>query len=88
MHGTGCRCTQCRHFWWLPRPWTRNRAVQFRLSFGKYKGRFIGELAESGDGRDYLGWLVDHGRSNEAIAAAIMLGLREPETSVSRGRRS
>jgi hypothetical protein len=68
---------------WLPKRWTKHRAGQFVLGFGKHRGLTIGELAEIPEGRQYLQWLCGTQTGNAAIAASIALGSTEPGEVVS-----
>jgi hypothetical protein len=54
-------------------PWTLERARAFRLYFGKYKGRKLGNLTGTDEGLGYLAWLATRDAGNASIAASIML---------------
>jgi hypothetical protein len=67
------RCTSCRATWFPPAPWTIERARAFTMGYGKHRGRKLGDLMTSEDGRDYLRWLTDTDHGNATIAARILL---------------
>jgi hypothetical protein len=68
-------CLDCRRsLGFAPLPWSRERAANFVLPWGKYRGRSVGELTKTYDGRDYLAWLCKNVAGNAAIAASIALG--------------
>jgi len=58
---------------WGPAPWTFQRAHAFRMPFGKFKGKTIGEIDETKDGRDYLEWAADAIRESPGTAARVYL---------------
>jgi hypothetical protein len=67
-------CAGCgRWIKFLPAEWTLDRARDFRLDFGKYRGRTIGEVASTPAGRDYLRWVVRNLRGGPAKAAEHVL---------------
>jgi hypothetical protein len=53
---------------------TREWAASFRLGFGKYRGRLIGEVAKSVAGRRWLCWMID--TVDEKYAAAAIEAAR------------
>jgi hypothetical protein len=57
----------------LPAPWTPERALNFSLHFGKFKGSKIGDLIRSDDGQGYLRWMSENLSSNAATAATYAL---------------
>ena len=68
-------CLDChRSLGFAPLPWSQERALNFVLPWGKYRGRSVGELVKTYDGRDYLDWLCKNVAGNAAIAASIALG--------------
>jgi uncharacterized protein (DUF3820 family) len=67
-------CSDCqRHIKFNPKPWTLERASEFRLPFGKHRGRRLHDLASSQGGRDYLHWLSENVDGNAGMAAEIVL---------------
>jgi hypothetical protein len=52
---------------------TTERAKAFVLWFGKHRGSAIGALAETADGREYLGWLIENVGGSAAVAAQAVL---------------
>jgi hypothetical protein len=64
---------------WLKAPWSAERAANLILWFGRHKGRSVGELATTSNGRVYLRWLAQNLDNNAAIVARISLGLVQPE---------
>jgi hypothetical protein len=60
-------------------PWTRERALELKLWFGKHTGRTIGDLLNDSTGRSYLDWLAKARIKNASVAANIALGWREPD---------
>jgi hypothetical protein len=79
-HHSRLGCSDCkRHIRFLPAPWTMKRAKAFVLPFGKYRGRSLGYLAGSVQGRDYLRWMAENIEGNAAKAAAVVLGLAPEE---------
>jgi uncharacterized protein (DUF3820 family) len=63
----------------LKQPWSIERAKNFVLPYGRYKGKTIAALAESVDGRHYLEWLAANVEKGPGIAASILLEERIPD---------
>jgi uncharacterized protein (DUF3820 family) len=63
----------------LKSPWSVERAANFRLPFGKYAGRALGELMRTREGRSYLRWAAKNIKGNPGTAAAIAMGIVQPE---------
>lgn len=79
-HHARLGCSDCkRHIKFLAAPWTLDRAKSFTVPFGMHKGRSVGDLARSEDGRGYLRWAARKWDGNAGIAVKIVLGLLEPE---------
>jgi hypothetical protein len=78
QHHSKLTCNDCGTWRWGKAPWTRERAESFALPWGKHRGKRIGELAQSAEGRDYLRWIAENVHGNVAIAAGIALGLVGP----------
>jgi hypothetical protein len=57
----------------LPAEWTIERARDFRLEFGRYNGRTIGEVAGLPGGRHYLRWAAETLEGGPAKAAELVL---------------
>ena len=76
--GTRLDCLDCGLRGAHKAPWTIDRARAFEMPFGKYKGRTVGRIAETGAGRSYLRWAAETLDGNVAMAAAIVL--REVES--------
>jgi hypothetical protein len=55
------------------------RARRFVLPFGQYRGKTVGELAESTGGLDYLRWVAENISENSGIAARVALGVIPPD---------
>jgi len=72
-HFALARCRDCGRATWLKTPWSIERAMAFALPYGQHRGRTIGELAKSQEGRAYLRWLAGNVGGNPAIAAQIVL---------------
>lgn len=67
-------CSACGRFLrWEPAPWTRARAAEFIMPFGRFRGRPLAELTRTPDGRSYLRWPARETEGNAAAAAAILL---------------
>ena len=56
-----------------PAPWSFARAEAFAMPFGKHRGKTLGELSKSGQGRGYLPWLAESNYGNAQKAAEIVL---------------
>lgn len=75
------RCQGCgRHIRFEPAPWSLERARSFELYFGAHRGKTIGELDRTVDGRQYLRWLAGAGKTNASKAASIVLKSRTVES--------
>ena len=67
-----CRkCQKTAKF--LQAPWTFARAEAWRLPFGKHRGKTLGELSRSEQGRGYLAWMTENVEGNAQKAAEIVL---------------
>jgi ribosomal protein S27AE len=81
-HAGRMDCPKCGAWRWTKAKWTRSRAHAFRLPYGEYQGRSVGELvAEGAEGRRYAGYVAREWHGNAAIACAIALGLRQADPS-------
>lgn len=72
-HFSVVACMECGAKTWGKTPWSPERARNFVLHFGKFRGVSIGELSTTEEGRSYLLWLSGNAEGNAAIAAAIVL---------------
>jgi hypothetical protein len=74
LHYGKIRCLDCGRVAFAMAPWSLQRARSFTLYFGKYRGRQLGDLIETEDGRSYVRWLATRrDAGNAAVAARIML---------------
>jgi hypothetical protein len=64
---------------WIKSPWTVERAKSFVMPFGKFRGKTVGELAETPRGADYLRWVAANVSENTGIAARVALGIKAPD---------
>ena len=73
-HYARISCRKCqKHVRHLPAPWSFARAEAFAMPFGKHRGKTLGELSKSGQGRGYLRWLAESNYGNAQKAAEIVL---------------
>jgi uncharacterized protein (DUF3820 family) len=72
-HYARAKCLNCGKVTFLKKPWTLERALEFNLPWGKYRGRMLLELTDDPAGRDYLRWLAREVHGNAGIAAGIVL---------------
>jgi hypothetical protein len=54
---------------------TREWALAFRLGFGRYEGRTLGELARGSSGRGYLSWIIRESDAAVLVVQAAVLAL-------------
>jgi hypothetical protein len=83
-------CDGCgRWIKFLPAEWTIERAREFRLEFGKYRGYTVGEVAATAAGFHYLRWMVANLSGGPAKAAELVLAAtaRPGYEGTVRGRR-
>jgi hypothetical protein len=73
LHYGKIRCLDCGRTTFAKAPWSVERARAFRLYFGRYRGRKLGDLIEAEDGLSYVRWLTARDAGNASIAARIML---------------
>jgi hypothetical protein len=67
-------CLRCgRVLGLLPMPWDRERALRFRMPFGQFAGRELGDLLNDPRGRDYLAWAAHNIEGNPGRAARYLL---------------
>jgi hypothetical protein len=73
-HQAGLICDGCgRHIRFIKAEWSVERALAFPLEFGRHRGRTVGDLVKTADGRSYLRWVADTVRGAPATAARIAL---------------
>lgn len=72
-HFARVRCPDCGWHGFLKTPWSLDRARAFTIPFGRFRGRTVGQLAQTSEGRQYLCWVADHVGGNPAVAARIVL---------------
>jgi hypothetical protein len=73
LHYGKIRCPGCGWTTFAKTPWTLERARAFKLYFGRYRGRKLGALASTEEGRGYLAWLAANVEGNVGIAARILV---------------
>jgi hypothetical protein len=74
-------CSDCRlHIKFSAAEWTLARASEIEMPFGKHRGRKVGELAKTGNGRSYLLWVATTVPGYARTAARIVMGLDLADT--------
>jgi hypothetical protein len=79
-HHGRLQCRNCgRYGAFTPKPWTIERALDFKMPFGRFRDQSMCEISRTVSGRDHLHWVASSVSGNPSIAARLVLGLPQED---------
>jgi hypothetical protein len=72
-HSARVRRLECGRTRFAKTPWSIDRARNFTMPWGKYRGHRLADLAATEEGRGYLRWLAADVEGNASTAARVLL---------------